>query len=166
MRLIDRDDLNAIRSQGWIYESTLDGDGQELSGPFVYCVNNRGAWLGLHKTYGPGHSAFRVIPIDSATADLDIHWRKSAELWLQDAPINRAQMLRRYRTLESKLEAKGPREWSRWEDVYHWAEGSDIMWDGLSVHPFITIRDEHELVWTGDSHDIRFREREEARGSR
>lgn len=164
MRIIDRDDFNALGATGWPYHLTLNEDGTQDLGPFLFCVNDQGAWVGRWVSRGPGHSAFHVAPIDTATVKKDTHWKRAAALWLKDAPITQREMLWRYKIITRELETLGPRTWSLWDDVYHWPEGSTLMWDGLSVHPFITARrtgDTFEVVWTGTSHDQRFRERED-----
>lgn len=166
MRLIEREDLRYIGVEGWPYHLTLEEDGSERPGPFLFCVNDTGAWISRYDEITRGH---HCAPMNTATVKPDRYWRKALKVWLRGESINQAQLFRRYKEMRQALREIGPRVWSRWEDVYHWGEGSDLMWDGLSVHEFITRREVdgvREVVWTGTSSDQRYREREEARHAR
>lgn len=164
MRLIERDDFNDLDPNPLAFNLTLNEDGQQDPGPFLFCVNDQGAWVGRH-VVGPaeGYEAFHVLPIDTATVKKDHRWYKAADLWLRDADITRAQMLLRYASLTRRLRRIGPRTWTAWGKVYTWNEGSDIMWDGLAVHPFIERRERdgrREVVDMGTGADKRYRERQ------
>lgn len=163
MRLLDREDFNAMDPNGVAFNLTLNEDGTQDPGPYLFCVNDQGAWVGRY-VIGPaeGYAGFHVLPIDTATVKKDIRWHKASDLWLKNAPINRTMMLRRYASITHRLREVGPRTWSSWEDIYTWPEGSDIMWDGLAVHPFIDRREKdglREVVDMGTGADKRFRER-------
>lgn len=161
MKLLDLEDFNSLGRTGAPYELTLNPDGTQDPGPFLFSVNDQGAWLGRNMTLAPGLTRLCVVPLNYASTGYDQFWYKAADLWVRDEDIDRGHMLRRYRIITRALTKTGPRVWTRWDTAYHWPDGSDLMWDGLEIHPFITRREEHgvrEVVITGSKHDQRTRE--------
>jgi hypothetical protein len=169
VRLIDREDFNSLQPTSEARHLTLNADGTQNEGPYLFCVNDQGAWVGRQVTdLAPGYSAFHTAPIDTATVKRDARWRRAVDLWLDGEPISSITLIRRYKAIARRLEEIGPRVWSPWDEIYHWPEASDLMWDGLAVHPLITRREINgvrQVVETGTRHDQRFREAEEARVS-
>jgi len=169
VRLIDREDFNALQPSSAARHLTLNVDGTQSEGPYLFCVNDQGAWVGrLVTDLAPGYSAFHTAPIDTATVKRDARWRRAVDLWLDGEQISSITLIRRYKAMAKRLEEIGPRVWSPWDEIYHWPEASDLMWDGLAVHPLITRREINgvrEVVETGTRHDQRYREAEEARVS-
>lgn len=141
MKLIDRDDFNAIGRIGAPYDLTLNEDGSQDPGPFLFLVNDKGAWIRRYDEDSAG-GLLRTARIDYATATLDSFWKKAADLWVEGSDISRNMMIRRYRRISQVLRSTEPGEWLDWSQVYHWREGSEIMWEGLEIHPSIMRRDE------------------------
>ena len=167
MRLIDRDDFNALGTHSLAMSVTMNEDGTQDPGPYLYCVNDTGAWVSrmISRDIPGMEPHLYTMPIDTATVDKDVRWRRAVDLWLRDAPINKSSMLRRYKLIRRHLEKVGPKVWSSWDEVYHWPEASDLIWDGLAIHQFITRREINgvrEVVITGTTWDRMHREREEA----
>lgn len=159
MKLLDVDDFNAMDRKGPPHTLTLNEDGSQDPGPFLFFVNDQMAWMGRHNEF---FDRVSWVPLSLATASVrGTHWYRAADLWMQGEDITRNAMLRRYKSITRKLEATGPLMWTRWEILYHWDEGSDLLWDGLEIHPFITRREQYgqrEVVITGSRHDQRTRE--------
>lgn len=160
VRLIERVDLNYIRIDGLAYWSTLGDDGLELPGPFLFCVNDTGAWLRV--THENGRVGTSQIHYDNADLFRGSHWSRAVEVWLRDEPITRLDMIQRYRHVGQTLE-NVERRWSVWEEVYQWEDGSDLMWDGLSVHRQLEARDidgVRSVLWRGNGSWLRHWDRE------
>ena len=161
MRIIEREDFNSIGAVGWPHRVTLNIDGTQDPGPYLFCVNDEGAWIGRRVTdLAPGYSSFHVAPIDTATVKRDQYWRRAVEIWLDGSGLNRSMLIRRYASLTHRLKEIGPQTWSTWDDVYWWEEGSDLMWEGLEIHSQIDRRENNggrQVVWAGTGRDRRAR---------
>lgn len=146
MRLIDREDFNSLDPSGLAHNLTLNADGRQNPGPYLYCVNDQGAWVGrLITDRAPGYSAFHTAPIDTVVGrGKDKRWQRAATLWLKDESIDQITLVRRYKGIAKRLgKLLGMTEsaWIRWDDVYYWPEASDLLWDGLAVHRTIDRRE-------------------------
>lgn len=143
MRLIDRDDFDALDPVSRAIEVVTNADGTRDPGPYLWCVNDQGAWVGrLVTDRGPGYSVFSTGQIHVDTVKRDNRWKRSIHLWVKEEPIGVRDLVGRYRSISQRLK-KTPRVWALWDDVYHWKEASDLLWDGLAVHRTIERR-EHE----------------------
>ncbi len=151
--VMDFDSLGATDSA---VRSTYEEDGTRDPGPYLFLANDQGAWIRRYVSRPNGYSALHTTMITPATAGQSLCWKRAVDLWVEDSDISRAQLIRRYKIMSRELRDCAPGTWVRWGEAYRWEGGSDLMWEGLEIHPHIQRRETSgvlEIAWRGGSRE-------------
>ncbi len=149
MILIDRDDVVRIGLADhpafqveWEVGSpeAIEADYADVlaEGPFLLTVNDECAWAGQHADNLYRVAQKRVDPINLR------HWKDLADLYAAEIGISRQGLVLRFASIRRKLRRRPTGlGWVRWSTVYHWPDGSDLMWAALlnTHHPEIEARE-------------------------
>lgn len=160
MILLDRDDVvrigladHAAFQVEWEVGSpeAIEADYADVlaEGPFLLTVNDECAWAGQHADDLYRVAQKRVDPINLQ------QWKDLADLYASEIGISRQGLVLRFASIRRKLRRRpAGLGWARWETVYHWPDGSDLMWSALldKYHPEIEARQhvgEREVRYAG-----------------
>lgn len=122
----------------WAEGAKIDYPDIPAPGPFLLVVTDEDAWA--------GQEVDRLTNVAMKRAD-DIQlrrWRGLADLYAAEMGVSRQGLILRYSSVRRQLRGN-PGQWYRWEAVYRWPQGGDLMWSALlhGHHPWIKAR-EHE----------------------
>ena len=102
-------------------------------GPFLLTVNDECAWAGQH-----AESLHRVA--ERRLDPLNYQWHQGlAEIYAEAVGVSRQSYLLRFAAMRRRLRHES--DWMRWNEIYHWPEGADLVWSSLMHHPEIEARE-------------------------
>lgn len=150
MILIDREDVIRLGMDKFGYPFFIEweiGSPEAIAtdyadiiaeGPFLCVVTDEDVWAGQKP-----NRLQRVAQKRADTINLR-QWRYLADLYAEGMGITRQSLILRFSSVRRQTR-RSPGRWYRWEQVYHWPEGGDLMWSALVYgrHPWIEVR-EHE----------------------
>lgn len=147
MTLLDRED--AIRLElpmmALVPKMTpgtrADGPDVVAEGPFLLLVNDEYAHVGQ---FDPtqGEVTYREVANKRGDSIQYQQWRGLTDLYVEDLGWSRRTLTSRVSSVRKQL-LKADGAWCLWDEVYHWPDGSDRVFEGLLRHPWIETR-EHE----------------------
>lgn len=106
-------------------------------GPFLCVVTDEDAWA------GQADDLYHVAQKRADPINLR-QWQGLADLYAAEMGISRQGLVLRFSSMRRQVR-RSPGRWVRWDRVYHWPEGGDLMWSALvhGHHPWMKVR-EHE----------------------
>jgi len=143
MILIDKDDViriglddhTAFQTE-WVVGSPLavQADYADVlaRGPFLLTVNDECAWAGQHAEALYRVAEKRVDPPNFRC------WQALADIYAGSIGVSRQGFVLRFAAMRRRL--RHEEGWVQWRVIYHWPEGSDLVWASLRHHPEIEAR--------------------------
>lgn len=107
-------------------------------GPYLLRVNDEGAWLS--RDGDTWREAVQCQPYPCVETNM---WRDYVALYADAMGVSRRSLLSRLYGMSRELR-KTPDEWALWSKIYHWSEGSDLVWSGLHLHTQYEVRESVE----------------------
>lgn len=149
MILIDRDDVVRIGLSDHIAfqvewevgsPEAVEADYADVlaEGPFLLTVNDEHAWAGQHPDGLYRVAEKRLEPLHFQ------HWKDLADLYAESMGVSRQGFVLRFAAMRRQLRRRpSGLGWMRWQNLYHWPEGSDLAWSSLmqGYHPEIEVRE-------------------------
>lgn len=146
--LLERDDVDRIGLTGYWFNRHWEPDDPEGiacdfadlpdPGPFLLRVNDEQAWVKRSTDpywFRAGHRA--RYPCDEQR-----QWSALFDLYAEGIGISPATLRNRFMGMRRRLKRIG--RWARWEWVYPWPEGGDLVWSSLVDHPWLETRELNE----------------------
>lgn len=106
-------------------------------GPYLVRVNENAVWLSRD-----GETWEEVVcsePYPCVERDI---WHDYVTLYAEAIGISTRALLTRYYWMWRELK-KTPDEWIMWKKIYHWPEGSDLVWSGFLHHYRYETREQY-----------------------
>lgn len=121
----------------WAKGQALDFPDVMAPGPFLLVVHDEDAWAGQAFDSLSCVAQKRADPINMKK------WRHLADLYAKEMGVSRQGLVLRFSSVRRQLRQR--RGWVRWNAIYHWPEGGDLVWSALvhGHHPWIEVR-EHQ----------------------
>ena len=146
MILLERDDVDRIGLDPyWFLMQWIPGSKEALKydyeerpapGPFLLKVNDEAAWI----SHGGDNDWRKVAERTRTNGQGQLRYGMLVELYAEAAGLTRMSFLGRLASVKRQLK-RTPDVWEDWTTVYHWPEGSDIVWSGLIHHPWLETRE-------------------------
>lgn len=102
-------------------------------GPFLLAVNDEDAWAGQD-----GHDLHHIAQKRADIINLR-QWRALADMYAESIGISRQAFILRFAAMRRRLRSEP--DWVLWKRVYHWPEGSDLVWSSLQHRHEIKTRE-------------------------
>lgn len=145
MILLEREDVNRIGLDPyWFLVQWVPGSKEAMKwdyaempspGPFLLRVNDEAAWVSQD-----GELWRKVAERRRDNSKSQRQWGFLVELYAQEIGLSQMSLLGRWASVRRQLK-KTPDTWEDWATVYHWPEGSDIVWSGIIHHPWLETRE-------------------------
>lgn len=151
MTLLDREDAVRLELPTWMLVPKLppgtraDGPDVAAEGPFLLLVNDEYAYVGQ---FNPTTGEVDYCEAANKRGDPVQYrrWRGLIDLYVEDiVGWSRRTLMARVSSVRRQLrEVDGA--WLPWDEVYHWSDGSDRVFEGLYRHPWIETREQDNGV--------------------
>lgn len=113
-------------------------------GPFLLTVNDECAWAGQHE-----EALYRVAERRLDPTNYQ-QWQDLVDIYVDSIGVSRQGFLLRFAAMRRRL--RHEEGWIQWRRIYHWQEGSDLVWTSLLHHPEIEAQvhvGEREVRYVG-----------------
>lgn len=145
MMVFDREDISHIDiPESVFYRKWEPGEPEAVAcdyadviadGPFLLRANDEAAWI----SHGKG-DWIKVAQNTRYDGPDQKRWSDLATMYAESEGLTLRNLTYRIRGIKRRLH-EHTRIWVPWDDVYIWDDGSDLVWDGLMYHPWLSTRE-------------------------